>query len=439
MPHIQHPAIPSDERARAAGTGPSVSPVPVSQQRAEAPTSDAQTKATVDLARLNISRRLVAHAGAMNARLLKSKRQAHLATAAAPDDNHVRAIGYHSNEPALVPTAWQRASPWLIATAMVPIAFGLLFLRRPETLTQPAFWADDSEIFDHAIRGGVGALGWSYAGTLIVIQRLISLLEATVPSYAPLIGSVAAMLVVALVASFIVSPRLAAFLPGQRTRIVVAIGLLLLPATGMIFWSLAYVQWFTGTYLAAMLVATPSMSRTSRAGDAIGLLLAGLTGPLSIILLPLYLLRAREPTRRWPAAWLGLAAVIQTLVYVASHREATGLLEPNLILEVILVRGGWAITGLLLPPMVAVVLIGLIAVVVRHLPKRHLFAAAYIALVIPLAGILGHVFSTRDMLSPEYGPQYFYLGGVVSVALVSQAVVIRMNAETSRHVARPRR
>lgn len=386
--------------------------------------------------RATTNRRLIARSGVMTARLSKSQSHADLAAAAPRDDSEVLEIGHDSTVPARHSKVWQRFSPWLIAAATVPGAFLILFLRRPETLLRAEFWADDSEVFDHAIRGGFGAIGRSYAGTLIVVQRLIAFLEAAGPAYAPLIGNTAAMLMVALVAGFIASPRLSAFIPDQRWRIVVAFGVLLLPATGMIFWSVAYVQWFTGTYLVAMLVATASTSRTSRAGDAIGLLLAGLTGPLAIILLPLYVLRARDSAWRWAAVWLGLAAAIQTLVYVASLRFAPGLLEPNLIPEVMLVRGGWAMTGLLLPPMVTVGLLGLIAAVVWQLPKRLLFAAAYIALVVPLAGILGHAFSTRDMLSPEYGPQYFYLSSVVSVAVVVQALVIRKNAG-GRTTARP--
>lgn len=291
------------------------------------------------------------------------------------------------------------------------------------------FWADDGLFYKLALQIGAGSFVTSYAGTLVIVQRAVVMLEVSVPpALAPVVGNVAALLVTALVAGFLASPRMSRLIPSATWRIVLAIVFVLLPATGWLFWTLASVQWLTATYLVAMLVATLPASARGRFGDALGLLAAGLTGPQSILLLPLYVLRGvRAPAWRWHAIWLGIAAAVQAVVFPLSYREAAAGPDLAALPEVLALRAvvlPLAGTGATVLPtfVAATVLLIALAAAVWRLPRTLLAGAAYVAIGVAVAGIWATQLPTATLVDPRRDPQYFYLCGVILAGLIVAAL-----------------
>ena len=320
-------------------------------------------------------------------------------------------------------------APWLVPLIAVPVAFLLLAIRRPETLTRAEFWSDDGLFYQLGLDAGLRSLTIPYAGTLVLVQRMIVMVETAVPpAMAPVIGNAAAILMTALVAGFIASSRLSQFIPSPAWRAGAALAFVMLPATGWLYWTLADVQWITGTYLLAMLVATPPTSARGRFGDAIGVLLAGLTGPLSILLLPLYIVRAiRAPVWRWHVLWLGSAAALQSLALLTSYRAPGAGLDLAALPEVFALRAvviplaGVNVLAVAALPVGSILLLAL-AAAVRRLPLALVGGAAYVAVLIPLAGMQTTQFATASLMDPHRGEQYFYLGAVVLAGLTVAAL-----------------
>jgi hypothetical protein len=234
--------------------------------------------------------------------------------------------------------------------------------------------------------------------------------------------------VTALVAAFIASPRMSRFIPSAGWRAVTAFVFVMLPATGWLYWTLADVQWITGTYLVAMLVATPPTTARGRFGDAIGLLIAGLTGPLSILLLPLYIIRGwRETAWRWHIIWLGFATGVQALMLLVSFRAPAAGLDLGALAEVLPLRavalplaGMHAATLPALP--IALLLLFALAAALWRMPRHVLAGAAYMVILIPLAGLQATRYETASLVDPHRGEQYFYLCGVIFAGLILAAL-----------------
>ena len=118
---------------------------------------------------------------------------------------------------------------WL---AFVLLAIAIVVLRRPESLTNAAFFYEDGQVFYIGAFFGspLDQLTRQYEGYLHLIPRLVAMLERLVPpASAPLIGNAIALLVVVGVAAYIASGRLENVIPGRRTRVLLAIVFLLLP------------------------------------------------------------------------------------------------------------------------------------------------------------------------------------------------------------------
>lgn len=335
--------------------------------------------------------------------------------------------------PIVVPAravTWQRASlaiPW--TPVVFVVGFVLLFLRRPETLLQAEFWADDGIFYQHALWFGPATVAISYAGYLSVLQRVVVLGEVAVPpAYAPLVGNLAMLVIMALVAAFLASDRMSRVLPDRRWRIALALLFVALPAGDRVLGTLSNIQWILGVYLIAMLVATaPSRGRI---GDGLGMVVAGLGGAIGIILLPLYAIRAwRDRRFVWHLLWLGLAAAFQVIVYLASFRNPPAPVDWSLVPQVLVLRtilvpvtGIYGPVGLSIALPLAAVVGAIIAVAVARLPRTWLLAAVYLCLVIPLAGIRATEHTTAELLDPLLGGRYFYLTGVVIAGLVVVAM-----------------
>lgn len=321
-----------------------------------------------------------------------------------------------------VPSADRLRIAVLTTPAVFVIALVLLFLRRPEMLLQAELWADDGLFYQQALWFGPATVAMSYAGYLAFAQRIVGLAEVAVPPiYGPLVANLSVLLITAMVAAFIASDRLASVIPDRRLRVTLALLFVSLPAGHLMLGTMANVQWIIGVYLVAMLVATLPTSRTGRVGDAIGIVVAGLSGAIGILLLPLYAIRAwRDHSFGWHLLWLGLTAAIQVIVYLVSFRFPPAWTDWSLVPEVLLLRFLVGLIGIYGPLSVPLALAALAAVLVAvwRLPRAWRLGALYIALVIPLAGIRATQQPTANLLDPLVDERYFYLGGVVIAGLV---------------------
>jgi hypothetical protein len=333
------------------------------------------------------------------------------------------------------PRAWAWANldisshVWLVrGLAIFAGALVVLFLRRPEALTIPEFWGDEAKFYELALWNGPLSMAATYAGYYSFVQRVIALLEVAVPPvYAPLLGNVVSLVTTALVAVFLASERMSQLIPDRRWRVLLAFAFVLLPASQQMLGSTTDIQWIVGVYLVAMLVVTPPTSTRGRIGDVLGLLVAGLTGPTSILLWPLFALRALRD-RRWLLHLIVVSetALIQLAFLATSFRSIPWPLDVSLLPEIVLHRAVVTpIVGMAGPaytPLLGIVVLAALVLAVVRLPRRLVLGALWVAVVFPLAGMRSSETPTWLFLEPPGGERYFYLAGIVYVGLIIMAL-----------------
>ena len=93
-------------------------------------------------------------------------------------------------------TVRSRARGPLSAAAVFILIFLSLFLRRPDALTSPQFFAEDGRIFfhDQILYGGLESLFTPYAGYLLIVPRCTALIGSWFPiAAAPLVYNTVAL------------------------------------------------------------------------------------------------------------------------------------------------------------------------------------------------------------------------------------------------------
>ncbi len=197
---------------------------------------------------------------------------------------------------------------WVAAAAVV------LVVRKTDAFTNPQFWAEDfSPFFVDAHISGPKALLSPYNGYLHLLPRLIAWLASPLhPSIQPAAYALAALGVTLLVVAQALSPRLD--LPGKPW---LALAMVAVPHTGEIFLNVTNLQWITALGLLLTLLKRDPENAAEWAVDVTALVVAGLTGPFSVLLLPLFLVRGYE--RRTRAAWIIAAVVAGPAAVQLSH------------------------------------------------------------------------------------------------------------------------
>ncbi len=212
---------------------------------------------------------------------------------------------------------------WLLATGL--LFAGLLVARRPEILTQPQLYAEDGEWFQAAHGAGLAALVAPGAGYLVVFIRLVALLTAPLQlANAARAYAAIGIAMQVLPALFLASPRLRNVMPDDRLRLLIALIFILVP-NAELTGNLTNTQWHLALLGFLVLVAVPPTRRWQRAFDLITLVLAGLTGPFALLLLPLgaiYHRRHIDSWRRTELAILAVCAFAQLATLLATHGAA---------------------------------------------------------------------------------------------------------------------
>lgn len=190
-----------------------------------------------------------------------------------------------------------------LAAAFVGLV--LLILRKPWALRTPQLWAEDGSIFlNDMAQYGAASLLRPYQGYLHLIPRLTAWIAAQTADvrWWPLMYNLGALLVAAAVLFRLTSPRLAVT---HRRLLILAFALV--AQSGEVLFNITNAQWLAAFLLMIQLWLTEPRSKLAAAADVALLILAGLTGPFVVLLLPLFAWQAWRQRNRYR---LGVLAVV---------------------------------------------------------------------------------------------------------------------------------
>lgn len=217
---------------------------------------------------------------------------------------------------------------------MLVVGAAILLLRRQDALQQPFLWAEDGAVFvQQALVPGADVLT-EYNGQLWVLQRgLVLLAQALGLSALPLALLVTSLGVTLLGLSVLLQDRLQPLFGGLRYQVLAFWLLLLLPGAWETLGTILSVHWWLVFSAAAVLLAPAARTRTGTGVELAWLLLLGLSGLVSWIVLPIAL--GALVVRRDGAAVMRCVivlgtAIVQFAVLLSSTREASdsaGLLD----------------------------------------------------------------------------------------------------------------
>jgi hypothetical protein len=179
--------------------------------------------------------------------------------------------------------AWTspRTPTWAVLFAAFVFA-----IRKPWALLTPQLYAEDGSIFlVQQDLFGARALLEPYMGYLHTLPRLIASLAAnlTDPAWWPAVYNGSAYALTVALFFRIASPRLA--VPGKPALLL---AFTLIAHTGEVTINVTNVQWIAAFFLVLQPLLSAPTSALSRATDLTLTAVVGLTGPFSIILLPLF-------------------------------------------------------------------------------------------------------------------------------------------------------
>lgn len=168
-------------------------------------------------------------------------------------------------------------------------------------------------------------MGWAsllkpYAGYLLFVSRSIACLARGIPwEYVPTFYVIASSLVVALIGR-----RLACAQLPLLERVLAAIALVAVPHSGEVFLNVTNLHWFLGVLLVVNLLEEPPERAVGAWHRSVELLVAGLSGPVVIVLVPFAAVWSwcwHKNRLSWPliGAWL-ICACVQTVTLILSER-----------------------------------------------------------------------------------------------------------------------
>jgi hypothetical protein len=315
-----------------------------------------------------------------------------------------------------------------------------LSLRRAGAVTNPQFWAEDSYFFENAYEYGWHAFTIPFAGYLHTLLRAIGMIAASIdPAHARWTYLFCSFAVTLYVASRAVSERS----PLPRFCGAAALTVVLVPDTYEVLLNVVNLQWLIGGCLVLLLISGDPVNPRQWIHDLVSAVAMGLTGPFSIVLLPLFLIRAwvrRTRASAWLAAAVGVCALIQE--YLVITQPPIGAAKPGfriayeLLLPAVGRRvGGSVLVGSLLSPdtdQVIGTLVGLATLLgiglLAWLPGKHRLERALLGLA--FLGLLGGSFyrlryGIDRFFIPTYASRYFYIPQLILMWLLLAAAEVK--------------
>ena len=303
-----------------------------------------------------------------------------------------------------------------------------LVLRKPWSLHTPQLHAEDGSIFliqDDQL--GAAAIWTPYNGYLLLLPRLVAWVarHTADPSWWPFIYNVAAFLITAGLFIRFASPRLD--VPGKPWLLLT---FALVAHTGEVFFTITNLQWLTAFFLLLQVLMARPFTTSQRIGDLTILFLAGLTGPIAIIWLPLFAWRWWRDRNRDTLTTLLVIAVCagaQGWFLSRPHPSMVDQSQPVQLLMLCAVVGSrlavWPVfgagiaRGLPLPALAAIgcgLIVAFAGWTLRPHPRRRLRVQVLAAFVLITVACLHRLRpDTWETANLENGDRYFYVSRVL--------------------------
>jgi hypothetical protein len=324
---------------------------------------------------------------------------------------------------AVGPARRGRAADFALVTIAIVVG---TFHREPFSLWNPQFWAEDATVlFADSWKLGPGAVLEPYAGYLLLYQRAFAEAASWLPvALAPaayVAGNVLAQL---LVGWMCLSERF----PGPRwARIAAGAAVTLAPAENEVFNKLVNAQWILALAPLVVLAWSSPRSRLERAFDVAIVSVAGLSGPFSVLYLPLFV--GFAALRRDRHAWLLLAADAACALVQARHMSYTRTPGDAVasIDHLRVVNGvfGHVVAGSFGRPapegtaltlaLFALTLAALAALAWRAVALRRPAALVFLAAAVAVLGATLWAFRSLPGPLVEWGDRYWYVPTVATV------------------------
>jgi hypothetical protein len=311
----------------------------------------------------------------------------------------------------------------------------MIFIRETDALTNPQFWAEDGKIFFlEQYKQGISAVINTYAGYLHLVPRLVALLAGVFFPYsaAPYVYNYSSFIIIMLVIANIYSPRF-----NYGPKWLLALTIVMVPHFGHeVGVYNVNLQWVLCVLLVTNYLKEPPSERFGNVtfqatSDVVQTILAGLTGPFIIFLLPFYLWRFLKERNRYRFGVLCVA------VMASSIQAAFILTSKSPVIDLHQADPGWTVWiqvigirlfgNLFLPGTLAmkvfewnhyvlfcffISVIGLIFYkVVRTMENAHAISVLiFISLCILISALLKnrHILDQFIDVFGIAGPRYFY-------------------------------
>lgn len=337
---------------------------------------------------------------------------------------------------------------WLIVL-LVLLGLAILVARRHQELLTGWLWAEDGDIFLHdALVPGADILT-PYNGQLWLVQRLaFAAIDALPLTWAPGLIVLVSLVLITLSVSVALQGRLAETFRGRGLQVLAFVLLLAMPGAWESTGLLVTVHWWFPLSAALILIAPAPRTRTGLILELAWLVLIGMTGLTSWIVLPVAVAAVLVRQEGISVLRLGVVlatAAVQAFTFLNSPRALADVAAPVDFARIALQRvGAVAIAGeqglagvttrtVLLAVLAAgaafLLAVLLVAVVGRRWPGIALLISGAIATVL---GILG-ADEPYALLQAPFGGRYFV--PALSFAILILVLGIRGTVRWTRVLA----
>lgn len=318
----------------------------------------------------------------------------------------------------------------IVTFATVVICFVLLFIRLPESFTDPEIVLSDGATFALLARvEGIESLLIPQSGYLQLFSRTVAYLGSLFPTYEKVLFTYSAFLVELILLLYLLSAR-----TQLRYKPLLALTVVLCPYQA--YWihgSAVNAIWLLGLLMLLILIARPSTSASSTLSDHALLAFSAMSSPLILWFFPLFFWRYYNERDRHSLALLLNAMCcwcIQLFVFLLSYRpRSTGTFNTDweTWLQVLLKLFNSQLVAHPLQTPIALLALGLLVLLYVYVLHYSLSKGYWVHTAVLLAGLLTNASPLLSYL-PEprvlywHADRYKYIGAVTLLWVLLQHV-----------------